>query len=137
MQFICVRRTKSLLRKHRRSIFWSEKVRGTENSGTAAITRPINWPKMNLYRRGSFILRLHIWTSVTTVYKLIRKLIDRSIMCPGNRVTFEIIPFSVLLNCPMGQRKKKKRKKDEQHRARREKNNGKYNKRRKFGTVTK
>lgn len=64
-------------------------------------------PKMNLYRRGSFILRLHIWTSVTTVYKLIRKLIDRSIMCPGNRVTFEIIPFSVLLNCPMGQRKKK------------------------------
>lgn len=111
MQFICVRRTKSLLRKHRRSIFWSGKVRGTENSGTAAITRPINWPKINLYRRGSFILRLHIWTSVTTVYKLIRKLIDRSIMCPGNRVTFEIIPFSVLLNCPMGQRKKKKREK--------------------------
>lgn len=71
------------------------------------------------------------------MYKLIRKLIDRSIMCPGNRVTFEIIPFSVLLNCPMGQRKKKKRKKDEQHRARREKNNGKYNKRRKFETVTK
>ena len=111
MQFICVRRTKSLLRKHRRSIFWSGKVRGTENSGTAAITRPINWPKMNLYRRGSFILRLHIWTSVTTVYKLIRKLIDRSIMVPGesgNIRNYSVLCFVKLSN---GAKKKKKREK--------------------------
>lgn len=47
--------------------------RGSENSGTAAITRPINLTgtKMNSYRRASFILQLHIWTSVTTVHTVV------------------------------------------------------------------
>lgn len=111
MEFICVRWTKPLLRKH----FRLEKVRGTENSGTAAITRPINWPamKMNSYRRASFILQLHIWTSVTTVYKLIRSVADWSIdNVPGesgNIRNYSILCF-VKLFLSNGRKKKKKKK---------------------------
>lgn len=74
---------------------------------------------MNLYRtRIVYFAIAYLRRVLQRVYGLIHKRwpIDRAIMRPGNRVTFEIIPFSVLLNCscPMGGERERE-KKDEQN----------------------